>query len=90
MLFILGWIVPKSHLDEKQKECDQLKIAYDLERQRADAYQQTSMTNVEVLKALQNVAYDRRSSWDSQQGGPAPPPPYSPPSPTGGEGANPH
>jgi hypothetical protein len=86
ILFITGWIVPKSHLDEKEKECERWRKMAEDERKRADIYQQTAMTNTEVLKALQSVAVvNRRMVWDDS----IPPPPYSHPAElSGGEGAN--
>lgn len=91
ILFLIGAIVPKSHLKEKQKECDELKIQRDLERQRADVAVQNSLTGLQVMQALRDVAYDRRPPWQQLD---SPPEHYSvfPPAqgPSHGEGANPH
>ena len=78
-------------LKEKQKECDELKIQRDLERQRADVAVQNSLTGLQVMQALRDVAYDRRPPWQQLD---SPPEHYSvfPPAqgPSHGEGANPH
>lgn len=67
ILFLTGFIVPKSHLAEKQKECDEVKIQRDLERQRADVAQQQSLTGLQVMQAIRDAAYDsRRASWQQE------------------------
>lgn len=85
-LFIIGLIVPKSHLEEKDKECERWRKMAEDERKRADLYQQQNATTTEVLKALQSVAVvNRRMVWDDN----IPPPPYShPPELSSGEGAS--
>lgn len=91
VLFVTGLIVPKSHLAAKQKECDEKDAQIKLERARADiAQQQFGLTGLQLMQSLQDIAYDRRQSWQQ----PDPPPirytalPAAS-EPSHGEGANP-